>query len=223
MNVNTALRQVVLVRACGQLRMYSPTSEPNREDGTFDLVVRVYRDGLVSQWLDKVPLGGSVPMTWPWPPELRLDRRNPGRRVGLIAFGIGITELYRTAIHELRDPNVEEVVLLYATQVSEEQHVLGPELEELLVLEPHRFRIERTLTRERIGEARFGRVNVDMLAEVFPWHDDSRDCCRFASAGTRQMISDVHAMLRQLGYDAGTYELIRTNTLAATFLGWGRS
>lgn len=220
MNVNTALRQVILVRALGQLRMYSPTSTPAREDGTFDLIVRVYQNGLVSRWLDDVPVGGWVPMVWPWPALLRSDRRNPGRRVGLVAFGMGITESYRMAVQELRDPKVEEVVLLYATQVKEEQNILGPELQELLVEHPGRFRMEFTLTREEARGMRFGRVDQKMLAEVFPWADDeSRDSARFVAAGTRQMISDLDSMLQGLGYNKESYPLIRDNTLAAT-MGW---
>lgn len=119
-NVSTGLRQVMVVLAPAGLRMYSPTSEP-RADGTFELVVRVYRKGSVSRWLDSLNLGDPVKMMWPWPCPLPADRRNPGPRVGLIAFGIGITELYRTAVQELNDPNVQEVVLLYATRSWDEQ------------------------------------------------------------------------------------------------------
>jgi len=208
MKVNTALRQVVLVRALGQLRMYSPTSEPDRADGTFDLVVRVYRQGLVSRWLDDVPLGGTVPMTWPFPSMLPSDRHNPGRRVGLIALGIGITELYRVAVNELRDPNVEEVVLLYATKTMAEQ-VLGPELEALMHQEPARFRLERTLSKECVAGARSGRVDPKMLQDVFPWADSHRSDVRFLTAGTREMMDNVQNMLDGLGYDRETYKLIR--------------
>ena len=49
----------------------------------------------------------------------------PGRFVGLIAFGIGITELYRTAAYELQNPDVEQVVILYATRTWEEQQAVG--------------------------------------------------------------------------------------------------
>ena len=41
MNVQTALRQVVLVNVQNVSRMYSPIAE--RPDGTFDLVVRIYQ------------------------------------------------------------------------------------------------------------------------------------------------------------------------------------
>ena len=120
-NVSTGLRQVIVVLSPAGLRMYSPTSEPLRDDGTFDLVVRVYRRGACSRWLDSLQLGDSVRMMWPWPSPLPASRRNPGTHVGLIAFGIGITELYRTAVQELERLEVKEVVLVYATRSVEEQ------------------------------------------------------------------------------------------------------
>lgn len=211
MNVDASLRQVILVHALGQKRAYSPTSEPLREDNTFDLVVRVYQDGVVSKWLDELQCGQSVQMTWPYPSPLRPDRRNPGKRVGLIAFGIGITEIYRMAVRELQESSVEQVVLLYATRVMEEQTVLRPELEKLALEHPQRFRIERTLTRDQASGALTGRVNPKMLASIFPWSDDDRDNVRFMAAGTRQMMSDVYNMLAELQYFAATYKLIRDN------------
>jgi len=212
-NVDTALRQVVVVRAFGGLRMYSPTSEPNRSDGTFDIVVRVYENGKVSRWLDEVALGAKVPMIWPWPAPLRADRRNPGVRVGLIAFGIGVTELYRVAVSELRDPGVQTVVLLYATRSKEEQEVMNPELLDLEARHEGRFRLERTLSRECAAGFRSGRVDAAMFADVFPWADANRANVRFLPSGTREMMKDAMAMLDGLGYDRQTYQLIRDNPL----------
>jgi len=214
MNVDTALRQVVVVPGLGPLRMYSPTSEPNRPDGTFDLVVRVYQNGQVSRALDAVPVGSSVKMIYPWPAPLSPDRRNPGQRIGLIAFGVGITELYRVAANELRDPQVQEVALLYSTRTAEEQRVMDPELAELVALHPGRFRLERTLTGEPRPGFRTGRVDAEMLAAVFPWADGDRANARFLASGSGQMMKDAMQMLDRLGYQRETCKLIRDHNPA---------
>ncbi|CAE7254938.1 CBR1 [Symbiodinium sp. CCMP2592] len=213
MTVQTGLRQVVVVNAVGVRRLYSPTSKP-RQDGTFDLVIRVYRQGRVSRWLDSLRLGDSVSMTWPYPTPLPSNRRNPGRHVGLIAFGIGITELYRTAVQELADPRVREVVLLYATRTMEEQQVLKSELRELACQEPKRFRLVAILSEEQVPGVLFGRLNSSVLAEVFPWQADGlRRGARFIPAGTKAMIQAAHTWLEELGYRPDRYKLIRDATM----------
>ncbi|CAE7036951.1 CBR1 [Symbiodinium sp. CCMP2592] len=221
-NISTGLRQVVVVLGPGPgalpiPRMYSPTSEP-RSDGTFDLVVRVYRQGQVSRWLDSLKPGDSVSMMWPHPSPLPADRRNPGRRVGLIAFGIGITELYRTAVQELADPNVKEVVLLYATRTMEEQQVLQPEIQALAKKES-RFRLDRILSQESHPDCRHGRVDSSVLEEVFPWSQDAnlRAEARFVSAGSQEMMKHAHDLLAALGYDPRSYKLIRDASLSSVF------
>ena len=188
--------------------MYSAT--PRRPDGTFDLIVRVYKNGNISRWLDSLEPGASVNMK-PFPPTLPTDRRNPGRYVGLVAYGIGITELYWTALNELQDPQVKEVVLLYATRTMEDQKVFGPELEQLL-REP-RFRLERVLSRECAAGARTGHVDARMLAEVFPW-EDKRSQARFAAAGAKEMMETTYTWLRELGYP-NSFKLIRDLTFAS--------
>jgi len=215
-NVDTALRQVAVVQALGQKRKYSPTSEPRGLGGTLELVIRVYSGGVVSRWLDEVPIGGQVPMAWPFPAPLREDRHNAGRRLGLIAFGIGITELYRVVVSELANPEVDEVVLLYATRDVEEQQVLRAELEQLAAEERRgRFRLERTLTRECRDGFRSGRVDAAMLTDVFPWSHGNASDVRFLAAGTKQMIEDAYSMLDGLGFDRTNYKLIRDNVAAA--------
>ena len=190
--------------------MYSPV--PQRADGTFDLIVRVYKNGNVSRWLDSLAVGASVTMK-AFPPSVPADRRNPGSRVGLVAYGIGITELYWTALNELQDPQVEEVVLLYATRTMEDQKVFGPELEELQAREP-RFRLERVLSRECARGARNGHVSAAMLAEIFPWVSDRKlkEEARFAAAGTKDMMEMTYEWLKQLGYPDG-FKLIRDLSL----------
>uniref|UniRef100_A0A7S2BEY5 Oxidoreductase FAD/NAD(P)-binding domain-containing protein n=1 Tax=Alexandrium andersonii TaxID=327968 RepID=A0A7S2BEY5_9DINO len=164
---------------------------------------------MVSRWLDTVPVGDSVPMVWPWPAPLPESRRNPGRRVGLVAYGIGITELYRVAASELRDPAVQEVALLYVTRTADEQEVLRPELEELAAAHPGRFRLEGLLTHERVDGFRSGRLHTALLSEVFPWADGERENVRFLPAGTHQMMEVAMHKLESLGYERETYLLIR--------------
>ncbi|CAE7254919.1 CBR1 [Symbiodinium sp. CCMP2592] len=179
--------------------MYSPS--PCRSDGTFDLIVRMYKNGNVSRQLGSMRLGGSVFMR-PFPPSLPADRRNPGRHVGLVAYGVGITEIYWTAMNELSDPGVQDVVLVYATRTMEEQKVYGPELEELQRQEPRRFRLEKVLSRQRVQGARHGRVNAQLLSEVFPWSrtSGSRAEARFAVAGNKEMINTTFGWLADIGY-----------------------
>ncbi|CAE7254935.1 CBR1 [Symbiodinium sp. CCMP2592] len=211
-DVNTALRQVILVRANGVTRKYSPPSEPCRPDGTFELIVRVYESGNVSRFLGSLQVGETADMCWPFPSPLIPDRRNAGTHVGLVAYGVGITELFRVAINELGDPAVQEVLLLYSTRTAEDQQVLGRELEEL-ALKEKRFRLLRAVSRERVPGMLHGRADASMLREVFlPWATGpDRSNARFLPAGSKDMILLAHKCLVDLGFDADQSKLIRDN------------
>ena len=41
------------------VRPYTPTS-PNEQKGSFDLMVKIYEKGVVSQWLNNLPIGAQV-------------------------------------------------------------------------------------------------------------------------------------------------------------------
>ena len=73
-------------------RSYSPTSDPARL-GQFELTVKQYEGGCSSTYLAVLSPGATVHMSRGWPlPAPWLMKRKPGRRVGLVAMGVGITE-----------------------------------------------------------------------------------------------------------------------------------
>jgi len=180
----------------GPCRYYTPNV---REDGrTFELTLRAYKNGQVSKYLENLEVGQMTKFVWPAPPFM--PRRNAGKQVGLIAYGMGITECFQIAAKELSDEKVSEVVLVYSTRTAEEQEIMGPELRSLEEkYGEKRFRLVQLLTREKNDGMMHGRIDEELLKEVFPWERCKEDA-RFLPVGTANMITDATCKLESIGY-----------------------
>merc|ERR1712098_403592 len=93
------------------VRYYTPTT-PHHHKGHFDLVIKVYPQGKMSQYIDKLAIGDSILVSGP--KGLHVYKRNQSKHLGLIAGGTGITPCYQLIQQILDDPEDHtQVSLLY--------------------------------------------------------------------------------------------------------------
>jgi NAD(P)H-flavin reductase len=171
--------------------------------GEFDITVKVYPGGVCSGYLDSVQVGESISVF-----KMGAKQRVAGRHVGLIAYGVGITEALPLCAAELSKPDAEHVRLLWASKTYGDLF-WHDEIAALRAAHPERFSVATILSREQREGCLHGRCSAAVLAEVFDgaWgtaaggpHEAARDAVRFLSVGTKPMMRQTEAMLRELDY-----------------------
>ena len=136
--------------ASGRGRAYSPTSSPNAP-GIFQIILKVYPHGMMSNYLNILAIGDSVdvcgPNPVPWIGKYRDDQKH-GKYVAIIALGsIGITEVQQVIKSEILDIQREKIILLWSNTCAE--NLIGlEELNTLARASDGRLEVVVTLTRE---------------------------------------------------------------------------
>jgi len=223
------LGDFVQVRAPGgfppRARAYSPVS-PEGRAGSFDLVVKCY-GGRVSGHLEELEVGETALLSGPGPvPWMRLRRSSSGSGgasgasggapIGLVAFGVGITEALPVALSELEGSgSANTVTLLWANrgwadvfwrqEVEAMQEKYGRE----------RFAVVHALSREQRDGCEHGRVDRALLQRVFAEFDRAR--ARFLVVGTKGMKKSAAAHLAALGFSGPALLQKRPNPLPWTW------
>jgi len=149
-------------------RPYTPTTSDDNQ-GYFDLVIKIYPQGKMTQYLDKLHIGHTIDVSGPSGNLIYKDNglfdirtRKPEpfvtrhvRQLGLIAGGTGITPMYQILNEILKEQTsivpgecVDiKIWLLFANQ-TEEDILLREELEQLAALNSDRFKLWYTVDRE---------------------------------------------------------------------------
>ena len=165
-------------------------------ENEFDVTFKAY-NGRASGYLDRLKVG-DVTNTF----GLSAGRiRNPGKNVGIIAYGVGITEALPVAQAELEKyDDANEVVLLWASRTSDDTF-WHDGIEKLKAKYPTKFKVVHILSREdrRDEGALYGRITPDILKQVF--QPTNRNEARFLSVGTKAMMRMTDDMLSEIGYD----------------------
>jgi NAD(P)H-flavin reductase len=186
-------------------KSYSMSAE---RPGEFDITVKVYPQGRCSGYLDQVSIGESIKV-------FRMgDRKRevPGL-VGLVAFGVGITEALPIAIAELSKGDATQVTLLWALR-NRDDEFWRERVSTTSAEFGNRFKFVRIFSRDDIpdddrGTCLKGRVCPDVLRDVFDgsWGTGGGEknfCMRrevkFLTVGTKAMMKDADAMLSEIGY-----------------------
>jgi len=81
-------------------------------DAEFDVTLKVYPNGRASEYLDNLKIGDTINSFG----QRRERKRNPGSYVGIVSFGVGITEALILGIAELEKGDADKVVLLWASR-----------------------------------------------------------------------------------------------------------
>ena len=179
-------------------RPYTPTTSDDNQ-GYFDLVIKVYPNGKMTQYLDQLPLGHRMDVSGPSGNLIYKDNglfdiraRKPDpfitrrvRHLGLIAGGTGITPMYQILNEILKEqtsitPGQKidiKIWLLFANQ-TEDDILLREELEHLAASNSDRFRLWYTVDRQSENwKYSKGFINEDMLKEHMPPPSDEVLIC----------------------------------------------
>ena len=179
-------------------RPYTPTTSDDNQ-GYFDLVIKVYPQGKMTQYLDKLYIGQTMDVSGPSgnliyrgnglfdirtrKPEPFVTRRV--RQLGLIAGGTGITPMYQILNEILKEqtsngPNEGvdiQIWLLFANQ-TEQDILLRDELEQLSETSNKRLKVWYTVDRDSEGwKYSKGFINDTMLSEHMPPPGDETLIC----------------------------------------------
>jgi len=172
-------------------------SDKRPDVGEFDLTIKIYEGARVGGLLDALKPGETVGM-WKKPSSNRVQA---GTHVGLIAFGVGITEILPVAESQLSSPGVQSVVVLWASRTRGDTF-WEDRIAALKAKHGDRFELVHALSREKAPGAMYGRVSVPMMRQVFVdrWGAVDPAGMRFLSVGTKQMMRGTREMLEEMGF-----------------------
>ena len=171
-----------------------------RED-EFDITFKVYPNGRASGYLDRLKVGdetGTFGMS-------AGRRRNPGTYVGIVAYGVGITEGLPVAKAELEKGDADTVTLLWAARTMSDTF-WHDDIDKLKKRYPTKFRLVHILSREERDGYLKGRVDSSVLKTVFDPSD--REEARFLSVGTKDMMRMTDRLFEGLGYTMPKHALL---------------
>jgi len=175
-------------------RTYSLTSR-KQQKGSFEICVKIYPQGWVSGYLSELEVGEMAYIT-----QTRTKTLSPRRKVGLIAFGIGITECILT-IEQCLDQQKSEfeesgVVLLYANR-TEKDVVFRKEISEIHSRREE-FQAVYIYSREKVANCLKGRINGEVIQKCFgEWVVEESS---FLVVGSQDMIRHGWKLLNEAGF-----------------------
>uniref|UniRef100_A0AAQ6AI71 NADH-cytochrome b5 reductase n=1 Tax=Amphiprion ocellaris TaxID=80972 RepID=A0AAQ6AI71_AMPOC len=173
------------------VRPYTPVSSDD-DKGYVDLVVKVYFKGVhpkfpeggkMSQYLESLKLNDTIDFRGPSGLlvykgrgvfDVKPDKKSPAdtkkaKHVGMIAGGTGITPMLQLITAVMKDPQDKTVCYLLFANQTEKDILLRPELEEIQVNNPDRFKLWFTVDRAPENwEYSQGFISEDMVREHLP-------------------------------------------------------
>ena len=182
------------------------------EPPQFDVTFKVYPNGRASGHLDSLQIEDSIHTFGKLANRVRNTR---GNFVGIVAYGVGITEAWPVAKAELRKHESSSVTLLWANR-SLADVFWKEEIDHVSKLYPERLVVRYIFSREpkpvlvdgmvqpdidaQGNTTMYGRVNADVLKEVFQPKDPSE--ALFLVVGTKEMMRYTYDELltEQMGY-----------------------
>jgi len=147
-------------------RSYTPVSN-NRDLGRLELLIRIYPDGQLGQYLTKIQVGVDVEIRGP--KGAMRYRKGMSTRLGMIGGGTGIMPLYQLirAICEDKTDNTE-ISLIYANR-SEGDILMKQQLDRFSKASGGRFKVHYMLDHPGEGwTGGTGYINKDVLEQRMP-------------------------------------------------------
>jgi NAD(P)H-flavin reductase len=178
----------------------------------FDLTLKVYPNGRASGYLDRMRVGDELNTF-----GLSGGRiRNPGAYVGIVVYGVGITEGLPVARAELEKGDAKQVVLLWASRTKDDTF-WHDEIASLQKEYPKMFKMVNIFSREDREGSLHGRVNPAILKQVF--QPTNAEEARFLSVGTKEMMQMTDGYFAEINYKMPKHALIpkvvaRTNKIS---------
>jgi nitrate reductase (NAD(P)H) len=202
------------------MRAYTPTS-PVDEVGHVELLIKVYfkdedpkypNGGLMSQYLDSLPLGATIDIKGPIGHIEYAARggfvvngvRRFARRLAMVAGGTGITPVYQVIQAVLRDqPDDDtEMHLVYANR-TEDDMLLREEIDRWAAAHPARLKVWYVVSKvarpEDGWEYGVGRVDELVMREHLPLGDS--ETLALVCGPPAMIECTVRPGLEKMGYD----------------------
>ena len=177
-------------------RSYTPTSN-NSDLGRIELVIKVYPDGLLTNYLANLKINDLVEFRGP--KGSMTYTRELCKSLGMICGGTGITPMYQLIRAICEDPkDTTQVSLLYANQ-TEQDILLREELDNWASKFPQKFRVWYVLDRPpQDWEYGSGFITKDLIQERLP--APSADS-KVHLCGPPGMIGAMKKNLEALGFE----------------------
>jgi len=181
-------------------RSYTPTST-NDDLGYFDLVVKIYPKGKMSQYLDQLNIGDSIKVSGP--KGRFIYEKNKYAKIGMIAGGTGITPMLQVIKEILKyDDDKTEVTLLFGN-ITELDIILREMIDDLVAKNP-RFKVYYVLNEPPEGWTQgVGFITKNMIQEHLPAKGDAMN---ILMCGPLPMTNGMTKILKEeLGFDRSHY------------------
>jgi NAD(P)H-flavin reductase len=159
----------------------------------FDITLKVYPHGRASGYLDRMSVGDFIHSFG----VVKKRIRNPGTFVGIICFGVGITEGLPIAQAELNKGDADRVVLQWASRTMADTF-WEESLQQMQAEQSQKFQLVHLLSRETKEGCLHGHITPSLIRQVFQPPDTSQ--ARFVSVGTKEMMKQTYQMLLEVGY-----------------------
>lgn len=177
------------------MHSYTPTSLDMDSKGYFDLLIKVYPDGKLSSYIDRLKLGETIKVKGP--KGFYKYEPNSVKNLAMVAGGTGITPMYQIIKAVLSNPQDKtQITLLYGSQ-SEADILLRAELDEFAAKHDN-FKIVHFLDRAPENwSGRTGYINKEALQEFFPAPSDD---VQLLLCGPPGLVSSIKRASVDLGF-----------------------
>lgn len=148
------------------VRQYTPISS-NQDHGHFELLIKDYPLGLVSQYLNSLNNHQIIKVKGPF--GKMLYKPNMAKEIGMIAGGTGISPMLQILGAIIREPtDTTRVSLVYANE-TEDDILLQDDIDEIAEKYPY-FKVHYVLNRPSKGweEGSTGYVTADIIRKHLP-------------------------------------------------------
>jgi len=175
-------------------RSYTPVSSDD-ELGYFDLLIKVYEKGAMSQHIDKLKVGDFLEVRGP--KGLFVYKPNMVKAIGMVAGGTGVTPMLQVIRAILKNhQDITKINLIFAN-VTEQDILLKPELDSLAI-DHKNFKVYYVLNVPPEGwTGGIGFVSQEMIEKNFP--PPSADV-KVVMCGPPQMNKAMLGHLQSIGY-----------------------
>ncbi|KAL7590251.1 hypothetical protein Lser_V15G37827 [Lactuca serriola] len=189
------------------IRPYTPISDPDSK-GYFDLMIKVYPEGKMSQYFAKLKPGDIVEVKGPV--EKVRYTPNMKKHIGMIAGGSGITPMLQVIEAILKNPNDNTKVSLVYANVSPDDILLKKRLDMLAATHPNLKVFYTVDNPSKYWVGGTGFISKDMALKGLPTPSDDTLILVCGPPGMMQHISgdkakdrsqgEITGLLKELGY-----------------------
>ena len=177
------------------VRSYTPVSN-NRDLGRLELLIRVYPDGMLGNYLKGLNPGDKVDIRGP--KGAMRYRKGMSKAIGMVAGGTGITPMYQLIRAICEDNNDDtRVVLIYGNR-SEPDILLRHKLDHFATIAGHKFTVHYTLDQPP-ADWKGGKCHVtkDLLQRLMPQPTNEN---KVMLCGPPGMVNATKKNLIELGF-----------------------